>query len=266
MGYPLPKRKSFRHYIELLVSILDRYLQIDPKINLTILESESTLGGTWSADRVYPELLTQQGYGQYEAADFPLEQRDPDQPGGYIPSKRIHTYLKEYAEAWHLTDKIRYNTTVEHVRRVSNGLWELHLKNEEAPLICDKLIVATGFTSQPNIPDIPSLNFSPLTFHSKYLGRHHDMLRSPDVHTVTIYGGGKSAYDAANAALRADKNVQWIIRTSGEGMGAMVDANELKSAGDAPYAPVAATLQPDPLNLGWAYRFFHSGRNPLGYW
>lgn len=217
---------------------------------------------------MYPELLTQGAYGQYEAVDFPLEQRDPDQPGGFIPSRRVHEYLEEYATRWNIADKIRYNATVERVHRAEDGIaWEIHIKDEDVPVICDKLIVATGLTSLPNMPEIPTSNFTPLTFHSRYLGQHHHELQSPDVHTVTIYGGGKSAYDAANAAMRAGKKVQWIIRTSGEGMALMLDPSMLKrSTTDAAWTPIISILQPDPLNLGWTYWFFHSGRNFIGYW
>jgi dimethylaniline monooxygenase (N-oxide forming) len=249
-------------------SHLFRYLQVDPTIELTVLEAESTLGGTWSSARVYPELLTQQPYGHYEAVDFPMEQRDPDAPAGFIPSKRVHSYLEEYAKTWNVSDKIRYNATVERVQRAEDGIaWQIDIKGSDTPLICDKLIVATGLTSRPNLPGIPASNFTPLVFHSRYLGEHHSALRSPDVSTITVYGGGKSAYDCANAAMKAGKKVNWVIRTSGEGVGMMIDARQLtRRVTDLAWTPAMSTLQMDPLNQGWIYRFFHSGRNALGYW
>jgi len=197
-----------------------------------------------------------------------MEQRDPDAPAGFIPSKRIHSYLEEYAKVWNVSDKIRYNTTVERVRRAADGVaWQIDIKGETTSLICDKLIIATGLTSTPNLPDIPTSNFSPLTFHSRYLGEHYSTLRSPDVRVITVYGGGKSAYDAVNTAMKAGKRVQWVIRTSGEGMGLMMDATKVtKRMTEAAWAPAAFALQMDPLHQGWSYWFFHSGKNFLGYW
>jgi dimethylaniline monooxygenase (N-oxide forming) len=197
-----------------------------------------------------------------------MEQRDPDAPAGFIPSKRIHSYLEEYAKLWNISDKIRYNTTVERVRRAADGVaWLIDIKGENTSFICDKLIIATGLTSTPNLPEIPTSNFSPLTFHSRYLGEHHATLRSLDVRVITVYGGGKSAYDAANAAMKAGKRVQWVIRTSGEGIGLMIDATKLtKRMKGAALVPAASALQMEPLHRGWSYWFFHSGKNFLGYW
>jgi hypothetical protein len=86
------------------------------------------------------------------------------------------------------------------------------------------------------------------------------------VSTITVYGGGKSAYDCANAAMKAGKKVNWIIRTEGEGVGMMIDARQLtRRVTELAWMPAMSAVQMDPLNQGWSYRFFHSGRNPLGY-
>lgn len=241
---------------------------MNPSIQLTVLEAEDSLGGTWSSARIYPDLLTQQPYGQYEAADFPIEQRDPDQPGGYIPSQRIHSYLEEFATKFNVMDKIRFNAPVKRVTRTSegDGSWNVLLEDGES-LVADKLIVATGLTSLPVLPEIPTTDFKPLTFHSRYLGEHYDAIHASEIQTVTVYGGGKSAYDAANVAMRAGKKVQWILRTDGEGPTVMFNAQELQDgAANTAFVPAAGVIQPDPLDLGWAYWFFHSGKNWLGYW
>jgi hypothetical protein len=273
MDSQLPKRKSHLLPYEASQNLICmfRYLEVDPTINLTVLESEESLGGTWSAARVYKGLLNQAPYSLYESTDFPMDQRDPDEPGGGIPSERIHSYLKEYAEMFNIADKIRYNTTVERVRRIPNGAgWEVHIEGGSQPILCDKLIVATGHTSRENIPDIPKSNFTPFTFHAKYLGKHFEVMNAENtkVQTITVLGGGKSAYEAANAAAVAGKNVNWIIRKSGEGPGMLIDITAIKSKRVVEFAfsRAGAALQTDPFSQGKAYRFLHSGQNAFGYW
>ncbi|PVF97883.1 FAD/NAD(P)-binding domain-containing protein [Serendipita vermifera] len=248
------------------------YLQVDPSIDLIVLESEDTLGGTWSASRIYPELNAQQPYGQYETSEMSLERMDdPPQAGNYIPSRRLHDYLNKYAEEWGIKDKIRFNSTVERCQRASDGIkWEVYFqgRNEgEQPLVCDKLIIATGLTSQTNVPDIPSQNFTPLTFHSRYTGKYYASLQSKDVETVCVYGGGKSAYDAVAAAANNGKRVHWIIRGgNGGGAGAFFKPELFgRPAGDSAFTPVYGALTPDITNTtSWSYRFLHSGRSWLG--
>jgi hypothetical protein len=110
------------------------------------------------------------------------------------------------------------------------------------------------------------MDFIPLTLHSRDLGKHYDALKSPEVQTVTIYGPGKSAYDAATAAVVSGKKVQWVIRSSGEGVPIIIRPEFLgRDASDGVFTPITAALYPDPLNTGWSYRFMHSGRNWLGY-
>jgi dimethylaniline monooxygenase (N-oxide forming) len=253
-----------------LTKISYRYLQVDPSIDLTVLESENSLGGTWSASRVYPELNAQQPYGQYETSDMSFEPTDePPQPGNYIPSKRLHQYFNEYAEKWNIKDKIRFGATVERCQRAPDGVkWEVHLQGQnegEHLLVCDKLIIATGLYSQPNIPEIPSENFTPLTFHSRYLGQHYAKLQSKDVNTVCVYGGGKSAYDAVAAAVHHGKQVHWIVRGSA---GAFFKPELFgRPTGDTAFTPALGLLNPDVINMdSWGNRVFHSGRNWLGSW
>ncbi|PVF91749.1 FAD/NAD(P)-binding domain-containing protein [Serendipita vermifera] len=247
------------------------YLQIDPSIDLVILESEDTLGGTWCASRIFPELLTQQSYEQYVYPDTPYEpSNEPPLPGNYIPSRRVHEYLNRYAELWGVKDKIRFGVTVERCKRAPDGVkWEVHLQGQDkqTPLVCDKLIIASGLTSTPNVPDIPAENFTPPTFHSRYLGQHYSMLQSKDVNTVCVYGGGKSGYDAVAAAVNNGKRAHWIIRNQG-GMSAIFKPELFgRPTGDTPFTPANNYLLPDISDMtSWIYRFFHSGKHWLGTW
>jgi dimethylaniline monooxygenase (N-oxide forming) len=246
---------------------------VDPSIDLTILDSEDTLGGTWAASRIFPELLTQQPYGAYEFTDMSYDPTDdPPQPGNYIPSKRVHEYMNKYAETWGVKDKIRFGVMVERCKRAPDGVkWEVHLGggNEKSPLVCDKLIIATGLTSQPKVPNIPSENFTPLMFHSRFFGQHYSTLQEDSIKTVCVYGGGKSGYDAVTAAVNHGKQVFWIIREQGGGGVPAFFKPQLfgKPTAENAFTPINDNNRPTILDTtSWSYRLFHSGKSWFGNW
>lgn len=78
----------------------------------------------------------------------------------HIPGEYVNEYLHDYAKRFGLTKFMRFNTSVE--LAVDNGLagWMLtvaeRFKNEETETIIktSKLIVATGLTSMPFMPNL----------------------------------------------------------------------------------------------------------------
>ncbi|CCA70770.1 hypothetical protein PIIN_04705 [Serendipita indica DSM 11827] len=240
------------------ITLAKTYLQLDSEAPITLLEAERTLGGVWSADRAYPELQTQTASNLSEQT--------------LSRHAECTTNLVELAQKFNVMDKIRFNISVTHIERHENGVqWKLRVtdtsKGAEEEIICDKLVIATGVHSLHKIPDIPSENFTPLTIHSRFVGQHYHDLHSPDIEVVTVYGGGKSAYDVVQAASNAGKDVHWVIRTSGAGVGAIVGPEFLgQSTVDSLFTPAMDYLNPHPLRASWWDRFLHSGRNRFGYW
>lgn len=85
--------------------------------DLLIIDSASDIGGTWSRDRLYPNLLSQNSYGNYEFSDLPLNTAVPDdseQEGysNFIPGWKINRYLHVWTEKWDLRRRIRLNWKV----------------------------------------------------------------------------------------------------------------------------------------------------------
>lgn len=133
---------------------------------------------------------------------------------GEIPGFCVHRYLTEYANKFDLLRRIQLNSVVESIKRPPPGSpWVLQLANGGV-LRCEKLIVATGLTSEPYIPDIPNENFHGEVLHSKELGNAKTVqkIESAHVNRVLVYGGSKSAFDAAYMLLHAGKIVYWVIR------------------------------------------------------
>jgi hypothetical protein len=78
-------------------------------------------------------------------------------PRTHIPGMVVHDYLKEYADKFGITPNIRYSSTALSAEKLDDCRWKLEVnvaKTESSEenrhiLLCDKLIVATGLTSQP---------------------------------------------------------------------------------------------------------------------
>ncbi|KAM4056691.1 pyridine nucleotide-disulfide oxidoreductase [Hirsutella rhossiliensis] len=168
------------------------YLQSKSDANLLVIDSASTLGGTWCKERLYPHLVAEAHYGLFEFSD--LEMLNDGQnvtKSGLISGDAVHQYLNNYATEFGLHKHLRLNTQV---------------------LACEKLIVATGLTSEPFVPDIPNNGFGGEVMHSKEMGKVETTkkIRNDNIQTVAVYGGSKSAFDAVNMLLQAGKSVEWI--------------------------------------------------------
>ncbi|KAL2859583.1 hypothetical protein BJX68DRAFT_262007 [Aspergillus pseudodeflectus] len=230
--------------------------------DILIIDSGSEIGGTWARDRLYPNLLSQNSYGHYEFSDLPLATAVPNTAGGvdedkFIPGWKINRYLHIWCQKWDLTRRIRLNWKVDGVSRLPSKQWSLSIiaqtggTSTPLTITCDKLIIAVGLTSEPNIPDIPRTGCHPIPeIHAKDVGFYcQDKLgyepvpiqqrplkcnaqRSSFPRSVAVYGGAKSAFDFIHlfgslhrnsASLRLNAcppepvQVHWIIREDGLG-------------------------------------------------
>ena len=192
------------------------YLQINPSIELTILDADTTVGGVWSAQRIYPGLMSNTPNGLFEYSDLTMV--DESHPAlKPIPATQVHQYLYRYAEKHQLLSKIRFQTRVVHAkRRTGRSGWVLTTRAGDQ-WECDKLIVSTGLHSNPKWPDIPSDGFDGTVIHTKSLGQQHHFLHSEEVRKVAVVGACKSAIEAATLCVGAAKHVDWIIRDGPHG-------------------------------------------------
>lgn len=193
---------------------------------MLILEKHKTLGGTWSEERLYPGLRTNNMLGTYEYSDFPMETKIYGvKPGEHIPGYIVHEYLDAYATKFGIASKIRYQTEVKTAEQSSDGGWLLTTTNttanasespEQSQVYTRKLIIATGLTSQPSKAELPGMDqFDRPSFHTRDFRQHADVLKQTQ--TVAILGGNKSGWDAAYEFATAGVQVEWIIRESGHG-------------------------------------------------
>ncbi|TID14199.1 hypothetical protein E6O75_ATG09278 [Venturia nashicola] len=195
------------------------YLQVHPTARLLMLDEDTTLGGTWSKNRLYPHLRAEAVYGLFEFSDLKMG-KSGITPEGWITGPAVHNYLNDYAAKFGLHEHIRLGSRVDQVERIEDTRsWKLTIRGADEPLFCDKLVVATGLTSEPWIPPIDKSVFKGPIFHSKELGKAetNKTLDDDKIEEVVVYGGSKSSFDATYLLIKAGKKVNWIVRPDGGG-------------------------------------------------
>ncbi|PVH85139.1 FAD/NAD(P)-binding domain-containing protein [Cadophora sp. DSE1049] len=250
------------------------YLQINPGINLTVIDADTSVGGVWSASRVYAGLVTDLPSPAFELSDLQMSEEFGMAKWADIRGDVMHEYLERYAKKFDILRRVQFRTEVLGVERSGKG-WKLFTKvtGEESgadrkdTMTCDKLLIATGLNSRPKMPDIDISAFSGIAIHSKDLHKRYGDITSETIHSVVVVGGNKSAIEAASACARAGKTVHWLIREDGAGAGMLMNAT-LASGKSAPEISLCRVMEYHSPTLygyrGWWDRFYLSGKNKLG--
>ncbi|KAH8821299.1 hypothetical protein F5884DRAFT_816850 [Xylogone sp. PMI_703] len=245
------------------------YLEVDPKIDLTIFDAERTVGGVWCADRCYPGFAADSPSGMFDFSDLPMREAVGLKDWDELPAENVQKYLEAYCDKFDLTSRLRLSTRVSKVLRNEDGQrWDVYVDGSNEIVSCDKLLVATGLTSKPNWPDIPRDEYTGPVMHTKDIGLNYKALISEKVRRVTVYGGCKSSIDAISMCIAHGKHVDWVIRESGNGPGLMLEVRVLGGIHAYRFAGRWRNIfTPSIFSLGnfW-YRFLQSGQNGFGSW
>ncbi|KXS98404.1 hypothetical protein AC578_4688 [Pseudocercospora eumusae] len=246
------------------------YLQVKPDANLLIIDSDSSIGGTWSKQRLYPNLRCEAGWGYFHFSDLAMDHVGIESEG-WIPGTAVNRYLEQYSATFHLHKRLLLNTTVQSVQREKEtGHWQLDVistDSTQTSIRCLKLIVATGLTSTPNLPELDRHLYQRPTFHSKDLGlpTTQDVLTGPKVDRVTVYGGSKSAFEAVYFLYLAGKKIDWIIRPDGGGPSLMTPLKMLGifSSFDLNNTRFFGVFSPNPFDTTSVWHRLFRGPNRL---
>ncbi|KAK1621870.1 hypothetical protein BDP81DRAFT_510787 [Colletotrichum phormii] len=225
------------------------YLKLQPTVNLLIIDSDSTVGGL------------------FNYSDKPMRPHGGNPNDPRVTGEMIHGYLQEYAEDHDLIRRIRFNTFVETATKCDRG-WRLALQSFDDVVETQKLLVATGVTSIPFMPNLSIASAEPIPLiHSKDLGSLYEKVSDPGVQNVVVVGAAKSAYDAVYLLLTMGKKVTWLIRSQGGGPLAILPFKILNLVNSIAFAStrLMTHLSPSILNTqGVAYWFFQ--RTFIGLW
>ncbi|KAF2690950.1 flavin-binding monooxygenase-like protein-like protein [Lentithecium fluviatile CBS 122367] len=249
-----------------------RYLDVHPRTQLAILEQDEDIGGVFSRRRIYDTFWTQWTVGLSEFSDMRM-QRPPESDCFYdfYRAKWTTNYLEQYVDRKNdkgqtLRDRIHFGIEVENIKKIGAN-WKIASKNREGlrqTFSAGKLMVASGLTSMPNMPDLPGAEqFAGPIIHSRDFGAHEqDILKSESIKKIAIVGGGKSSADMLYEAVKAGKEVSWIIRTTGDGAAFFAlgkGKGPYKNAFELASTRAVASMSPSILNnKNWWTHFLHS--------
>lgn len=202
------------------LAAIKTYREVNPDSNVLLLEAAGSVGGVWATHRQYKGLKSNNMLGTYEYSDFPMDEATFGvKPGEHIPGTTIQRYLEAYAQHFGFQDRIRLNHCVESAEHNLDGSWLLKVQHDGAvtAIHTQKLIVATGITSQAYLPTFAGqTEFVAPIFHCADLRQHESQVFQSG-ERVTVFGGTKSAWDAAYACATSGMKIDWVIRESGHG-------------------------------------------------
>ena len=190
--------------------------------------------------------------------------------GQPIPGEVMHEYLVRYAQKWDILRRIDLDTIVSEISRLEDREgWDVKVTKggDAQELQTKKLIIATGVTHKPHRPHIEGAHsFEAPIIHSADMGRlSGPIIKDPDVKTVAVLGGAKSAYDAVYLAAMSGKQVEWIVRKSGKGpcwvFPAYTQLGPFKAWREKlPVRRLVSCFSPCfwPDGMGWIRSFFHA--------
>ncbi|KAF8456576.1 hypothetical protein BGX38DRAFT_1266322 [Terfezia claveryi] len=202
------------------------YRDVNPSANIVILDISPTIGGVWAKHHLYPGLKTNNMLGTYEYSDFPMsgENSFGVKPGEHIPGDVVHSYLKTFAQTFGIYDKCRFGEKLETATKISSDKdeergWLLAIQRGDASytLRTRRLVMATGLHSTPFLPKfVGAADSSMDIIHCSHLLQHSEKLFA-NSKNVAVFGGTKSAWDAAYTFASKGIHVDMIIRESGRG-------------------------------------------------
>ncbi len=139
-----------------------------------------------------------------------------------MSGEAMHKFFKAYAQQSDILRRINFETEVLQITRLEGTQgWNVNVRTPAGDELmkAKKLIIATGVTNQPHRPTIDgAAEFDGPIIHSAELGKRSGaVVNDPEISSVAVLGGGKSAYEAVYLAAMAGKEVEWIMRRSGKG-------------------------------------------------
>jgi cation diffusion facilitator CzcD-associated flavoprotein CzcO len=167
----------------------------------TCFEASDEVGGNWyfqnpnGVSSAYRSLHIDISKPSISFRDFPMPERYPDYPH----HTHIFEWLRDYADAFGLRERIRFNTRVARAERGPEGGWAITLE-DGARADFDALLVCNGHHWDPRHPDFPG-TFDGPQIHSHAYIDPSDPLELKGKR-VLVVGIGNSAVDIVSELAR----------------------------------------------------------------
>ncbi|KAH6711276.1 hypothetical protein BKA61DRAFT_88352 [Leptodontidium sp. MPI-SDFR-AT-0119] len=275
-----PSKSSLHHDVVIVgaghngIVAAKTYLQINPSVDILIIDGGSSIGGVWSAERIYPGLIYEMPCPMANFTDFDMEKELGVEPWGDVTGYQINEFLNRYAQKYDIPKLCQFNTQAVAVERNESG-WKVVTRRTVSSreiveeITCTKLIISTGITSKPKPTPWDLSKFEGISFHAVEVGQRQHEVLAPEIKHVTVVGGHKSALEAVGAFAQAGKKVEWLIRKEGGGPTWMMPARNPDGSSLAKLSTkrFMGFLSSSVYHSDrWVNRFFHSGKYWFGTW
>ncbi|MFL6003219.1 MAG: flavin-containing monooxygenase [Nocardioides sp.] len=173
--------------------------------DFVILEREDDLGGTWHVNR-YPGLAVDIASVTYSYSFEP----NPWWRHWYARGPELKKYAAHVADKYDLRRHMRFRTVVDGARWVeADQVWEVSVAGGE-PVRASYLITATGFLSQPRVPDIKGVEeFAGTVVHTARWDDDADL----DGKRVAVIGTGATSVQLVPELARRASHLTVFQRT-----------------------------------------------------
>ena len=164
-------------------------------------ERHSDVGGLWDMDNPGSPMYESAHFisSKYTSAfiGFPMPDDYPDYPTW----RQIRDYIRSFAKAYGLYDKVQLNTAVTSASPNADGTWTVELDNGHVATYAG-VVVATGTNWHPNVAQIPGATDFNGTIEHSVTFRDGSQFTGKN---VLVVGAGNSGVDiACDAARYAD--------------------------------------------------------------
>lgn len=178
----------------------------DRGIPFEVVDAGAQVGGIWDVERSETPMYRSAHFISSRTLSglpgFPMPENYPDYPR----HDQILRYVQSFAEAHDLTARIQLGTRVVEAIPADAGQWRVTLDSGEER-VWSALVVATGTTWHPRMPDVPGA-FGGEQFHAFHYVSP-DQLRGK---RVLVVGGGNSGVDIACDAARSSSRAFLSLR------------------------------------------------------
>jgi dimethylaniline monooxygenase (N-oxide forming) len=181
---------------------------VERDVEVDAFERSDRLGGVWSFGNphgvaaAYDTLHLNSSRPMTQWPDHPMPSDWPDYPS----ATQVESYLNDYADRFGVRERYRFETTVEHAGRRSDGGWDVRLSTGERRRY-DLLVVANGHHTEPNRPELAG------RFDGEVIHAHdydtREQLRGRD---VVVLGLGNSAMDIVAQAAQVGRSATLAAR------------------------------------------------------
>ncbi len=103
------------------------YLEVNPNIQLTLIDRDDGVGGVWSKSRVHSNLVADAPVPIFDFSDLQMSKEFGIPEWSEIPGSLMHDYLERYAEKFDILRRCVFNTEVLNVERNGKG-WKLRTR------------------------------------------------------------------------------------------------------------------------------------------